>query len=57
MTGVEAANAVVERLKVGKTSTIIPLEDDEPHIKALREVNTRAKRVVKNLPGAGVLLP
>eukprot|EP00752_Nemacystus_decipiens_P008853 g7900.t1 len=57
VTGVEAANAVVERLQVGKASSIIPLEDDEPHIQALRAVNTRAKRAVKGLPGAGWLLP
>lgn len=57
VTGVEAANAVVERLEVGKTSSIIPLEDDEPHVQALRAVNTRAKRAVKSLPGAGWLLP
>eukprot|EP00903_Cladosiphon_okamuranus_P014042 g13058.t2 len=57
VTGVEAANAVVERLRVGKAISIIPLEDDEPHVQALRAVNTRAKRVVNNLPGAGWFLP
>lgn len=57
VTGVEAANAVVERLEVGKASSILPLEDDEPHIQALRAVNTRAKRVFNSLPGAGWLLP
>lgn len=57
VTGVEAANAVVKQLGVGKASTIIPLEDDEPHIQALRAVNGRAKQVVKALPGSGWLLP
>lgn len=57
VTGVEAVNAVVKHLRLGKASDIIPLEDDEPHIQALRAVNTRAKRAVKALPGAGWLLP
>ncbi|CAM9420924.1 unnamed protein product [Scytosiphon promiscuus] len=57
VTGVEAANAVVKRLGVGRQSNIIPLEDDEPHIQALRAVNSRAKRAVGALPGAGWLLP
>ena len=57
VTGVEAVNAVVKRLGVGQPVSIIPLEEDEPHIKALRAVNGRAKRAVKALPGAGWLLP
>ncbi|CAN0045425.1 unnamed protein product, partial [Hapterophycus canaliculatus] len=57
VTGVEAANAVVKRLGVGRQGSIIPLEDDEPHIQALRAVNSRAKRAVGALPGAGWLLP
>lgn len=57
VTGVEAANAVVKRLGVGRAASIIPLEGDEPHIRALRAANSRAKRAVKSLPGAGWLLP
>lgn len=57
VTGVEAANAVVEYLGAGRPIEIIPLEQDEPHIQALRQVNGRAKNLVSTLPGAGWLLP
>lgn len=57
VTGVEAANGVVKHLGVGKASEIIPLEDDEPHIKVLRSANQRLKRALSRLPGAGRLIP
>lgn len=57
VTGVEAANAVVEYLGAGRPIEVIPLEQDEPHIQALRQVNWRAKNLISALPGAGWLLP
>ena len=57
MTGLEATNAVVDHLGVGRPVDIIPLEQDEPHIQALRQINGRAKSIVSSLPGADWLLP
>ncbi|MBD1821077.1 FAD-dependent oxidoreductase [Cyanobacteria bacterium FACHB-DQ100] len=39
VTGLEAANQVINQLGVGKPAEIIPIEPDEPHIAALRSAN------------------
>ncbi|MEG3437640.1 FAD-dependent oxidoreductase [Pannus brasiliensis CCIBt3594] len=39
VTGLEAANLVIDRLKTGEKAAIIPVEPDEPHIQGLRSLN------------------
>jgi hypothetical protein len=39
VTGLEGANRVVDFLEEGNYAKIIPLEEDEPHIQALRNLN------------------
>jgi hypothetical protein len=39
VTGLEAANLVVDYLKQGKPAEILPVEADEPHIQVARAVN------------------
>lgn len=39
VTGLEAANLVIDRLKMGEKAAIIPVEPDEPHIQGLRSLN------------------
>jgi len=51
VTGLEAANRVVERFGLGRTAPIIPIEPDEPHIEVARTAN----RVVRD--GLRRLLP
>jgi uncharacterized protein with NAD-binding domain and iron-sulfur cluster len=51
VTGLEAANRVIDQLGQGKKAQILPVEADEPHIQAARTVN----RAVRDL--GKVLLP
>ena len=39
VTGLEAANLVIERFGIGKKAEIIPVEPDEPHIQVARAIN------------------
>jgi uncharacterized protein with NAD-binding domain and iron-sulfur cluster len=39
VTGLEAANLVIERFAQGKKAEIIPVEPDEPHIQVMRSLN------------------
>jgi len=39
VTGLEAANGVIEQLRVGMPAPIIPVEPDEPHIEVARTAN------------------
>ena len=43
MTGLAAANLVVDTLGVGRRAEILDVEEDEPHIVAGRAVNKAAK--------------
>jgi hypothetical protein len=43
VTGLEGANRVVDFLEEGNYAKIIPLEEDEPHIQALRNLNRNFK--------------
>ncbi|MEM9542121.1 MAG: FAD-dependent oxidoreductase [Cyanobacteria bacterium P01_E01_bin.42] len=53
VTGLEAANRVIERFGMGEKANIIPIEEDEPHIKIARLVNQNVrewgKRLLPNL--------
>jgi uncharacterized protein with NAD-binding domain and iron-sulfur cluster len=39
VTGLEAANSIIDRLGIGEKAAILPVEPDEPHIQALRSLN------------------
>ncbi|PKA60138.1 Phytoene dehydrogenase, chloroplastic/chromoplastic [Apostasia shenzhenica] len=45
VTGLQAANQVVDYFGEGEFARIIPVEDDEPHIETLRELNRRFNEV------------
>ncbi|MDB9314038.1 FAD-dependent oxidoreductase [Spirulina sp. CS-785/01] len=45
VTGLEAANLVIEQFKQGKKADIIPVETDEPHIQLARLVNRSVRTV------------
>jgi hypothetical protein len=47
---------VVELFREGELARIIPVEEDEPHFAALRQVNQAAKGVLSKLPFAGYFL-
>lgn len=50
VTGVEAANRVVDYMEEGNFAKIIAVEEDEPHIQALRSLNRRANEIIMQLP-------
>ncbi|KAL5561241.1 hypothetical protein UlMin_030988 [Ulmus minor] len=45
VTGLEAANLTVDYLEEGSFAKIIPVEEDEPHIEALRSLNRRFNEI------------
>lgn len=45
VTGLEAANLVIERFGQGSKANIIPVEPDEPHIQAARNLNQTAREL------------
>ena len=49
VTGLEAANLVIEQLGVGNKANIIPVEADEPHIQIARMINKTVRDVGKSL--------
>ncbi|XVF67966.1 hypothetical protein PTKIN_Ptkin10aG0164600 [Pterospermum kingtungense] len=50
VTGLEAANRVVDHLEEGSFAKIIPVEEDEPHIEALRGLNRRLNEIITQVP-------
>ena len=50
VTGLEAANLVVEEFGMGNKANIIPVEADEPHIQAARIINNIFRDWTKFLP-------
>lgn len=50
VTGLEGANRVVDFLEEGNYAKIIPLEEDEPHIQALRNLNRNFKEFNSQFP-------
>jgi uncharacterized protein with NAD-binding domain and iron-sulfur cluster len=58
VTGYEAANAAMTFLGYGPEAhaTIIPLEPDEPHIRAARGLQKRVRGLARLLPGADFLM-
>ncbi|HBL11169.1 MAG TPA: amine oxidase [Cyanobacteria bacterium UBA11162] len=49
VTGLEAANLVIQRFGYGSQATIIPVEPDEPHIQLARMVNKTVRGFSKTL--------
>lgn len=50
VTGLEAANRVIERLGVGTPATILPIEPDEPHIQLARLANRTFRTWTDQIP-------
>lgn len=50
VTGLEAANLVIDRLKQGVKAQILPVEADEPHIRFARTINQQVRDWSKALP-------
>jgi hypothetical protein len=49
VTGLEAANLVIESCDRGRTANIIPIEANEPHIHLARLVNKTLRDLSKSL--------
>jgi hypothetical protein len=56
VTGLEAANRVVDQLDQGELATIIPVVADEPHVQELRRLNETAKGLLSQLPFSNFFL-
>lgn len=50
VTGLEAANLVIEQFEVGSKANIIPIEADEPHIQVARMINQTIKDWTQFIP-------
>jgi uncharacterized protein with NAD-binding domain and iron-sulfur cluster len=50
VTGLEAANLVIERFGKGTTAEIIPVEPDEPHIEMMRSLNRNLRNLGNTFP-------
>ncbi|TVU14912.1 hypothetical protein EJB05_38409, partial [Eragrostis curvula] len=50
VTGLEAANRVVDYFGIGDFAKIIAVEGDEPHIETLRSLNRRANELKSQIP-------
>ena len=51
VTGLKAANLIVNDLGVGAEANIIPIEPDEPHIQVARTINKTVRDLTQFLPG------
>lgn len=56
MTGLEAANRVISSLNEGEKAEIIPIEEDEWHVKELRKINKEARKSLFDNPIANFFL-
>ncbi|KAE8655609.1 Detected protein of unknown function [Hibiscus syriacus] len=56
VTGLEAANRVVDYLEEGSFSIVIPVEEDEPHIEAFCNLNRRLNEIINQVPLSGYFL-
>lgn len=48
VTGLEAANLVIEQFGMGIKANIIPVEPDEPHIQVMRSLNSTVRNIVQS---------
>lgn len=56
VTGLEAANRVVDFLEEGSFAKIVPVDEEEPHVEALRGLNRRIDEIRSQLPFNGFFL-
>ena len=49
VTGLEAANLVVDKFKLGQKANIIPVEKDEEHIQFARTINKSVREIGKSI--------
>ncbi|KAL8556501.1 hypothetical protein ACS0TY_004083 [Phlomoides rotata] len=56
VSGVEAANRVVDYLEKGSFARIVPVEEDEPHIQTLRNFNRNMHDIGAHLPCSNYFL-
>ncbi|KAM7253528.1 hypothetical protein ACFE04_021682 [Oxalis oulophora] len=56
VTGLEAANRVIDRLEEGEFAKILPVEEDEPHIEALRNLNRNLNELRSQIPFSNYFL-
>ena len=56
VTGLEAANYVIDYLGEGELANIIPVEEDEAHVKELRRLNSVLKELRSRLPFSDFLM-
>ena len=57
VTGLIAANKVIERLNKGSLAKILDVEPDEPHIAGLKTINREIKKQIRERGLDAVLLP
>ena len=50
VTGLEAANLIVDQFRLGEKANIIPIEADEPHIQLARNINRTIREWTQFLP-------
>ena len=49
VTGLEAANLVIQQFSHGNMAQILPIEADEPHIRIARSLNQNLRNLAKSL--------
>ncbi len=49
VTGLEAANLIINQFKVGEKANIIPVQPDEEHIQVLRQINKSVRQVSQSI--------
>ncbi|MFM6347400.1 MAG: FAD-dependent oxidoreductase, partial [Dolichospermum sp.] len=49
VTGLEAANLVIQQFRQGNMAQILPIETDEPHIQIARSLNQQLRNLAKSL--------
>ena len=56
VTGLEAANYVIDYFGEGELAKIIPVEEDEVHVRELRRLNSVLKELQSRLPFSGFFM-
>ncbi|XP_022897712.1 uncharacterized protein LOC111411409 [Olea europaea var. sylvestris] len=56
VTGLEAANRIIDYLKEGTFAKILPVQEDEPHIQSLRILNRNLNDIIEQLPWSNYFL-
>ncbi|KAL2476944.1 15-cis-phytoene desaturase [Forsythia ovata] len=56
VTGLEAANRIIDYLEEGTFAKILPVQEDEPHIQSLRSLNRNLNDIIEQLPWSNYFL-